>query len=368
MISKYLATLAAIVLLLSLGASTMKFAARSQVLSGKAFDETFQLEFTIDADSTHTYRITPQLQAALEQGTTLVADGAVRVVSSSVAIAPKDVSWTENRTTITSPGAGLVAHVKWDTPSDSPNGAHGFIYIHFPEVEGLTGPGVTFHSGGYEKDNQNRYVLREVNTYRTGMLLSFALFVFALAAGVPVGIVLHSIFWGFQLKSEKRSRLAALPPQGSELPRTFYPNPVAEWIIWTIIVAIAAFAASIMAVISALDGFMGSSMVWAIYIILGIGAVIALICAYFTGRALLTVRVDANGISYARGRGDLQWITAAWADILLLSQKSRTYRGTRREWVELEFKDMRKKLKLQENIEGYPTLRDFLLQIFTPSK
>ena len=105
---------------------------------------------------------------------------------------------------------------------------------------------------------------------------------------------------------------------------------------------------------------------WLTVIILAIMAAIALPSAYFTGKSLLTVRVDTNSISYARGRGELKWLTAAWSDILLFSQKSRTYRGSTRYWMELEFKDNRKKLKMGQDIEGYPALRDILVRVFTP--
>jgi hypothetical protein len=365
MIPKYLATLVVIVFLVSAAASRLQFATRSQVLSGQAVDETWQLEFTLDADSSHTYEITPRLQRILEDGITFVTEGPVHVTSSSVAVTPKDVSWTEGRTHITSTGAALVAHVNWDTPTDSPNGVRGRVYIRFPEIEGLKGNGVTFHSGGYQKDDQGRYVLREVTTYRSSFALSFARFAFALSAGLPFGIVLHSIFWAFVLKNEKKSRLAALPPQGSDLPRTFYPNPIVEWSLWTLLFGIGGFVASMMAGFAVNDGFMSSSSVWVICIILGIMAAVALVSSYFTGRAVLTVRVEPNGISWARGRGELQWLTAAWGEILTLAEKSRTYRGNTRYWLELEFRDMsRKKLKLAQDIEGYPALRALLFQIF----
>ena len=54
MIPKYLATLALTVFFVTFAASLPQFATRSQVLAGKAVDETLQLEFTIDADSSHT--------------------------------------------------------------------------------------------------------------------------------------------------------------------------------------------------------------------------------------------------------------------------------------------------------------------------
>jgi hypothetical protein len=205
-----------------------------------------------------------------------------------------------------------------------------------------------------------------VTTYRDASQLSFARFVFALAAGVPFGVLLHTIFWAFVLKGEKRSRVAEFPPQGTGLPRTFYPDPIAEWTLWLLLLGIGAFMASMMASFSVYDGFMSSSFIWVIYIILAIMAAIALTVAYFTGKSLLTVRVDTDGISYARGRGDLQWLNAAWSDILVLRQKSRTYRGNTTYWIELEFNDKRKKLKIGQSILGYPALRDILVSVFTP--
>jgi len=367
MIPKYVATLLVAVFLVTFAASSLQFATRSQVLSGKALDETFQFEFTIEADSTHTYKIDPRIKEFLESSVNFYAEGPVRVVSSSVVITSKDVSWTENRTTITSTGAAMTAHVKWDTPADSVNGAHGQIFLNFPEVPGLEGKTPNFHSGGYQKDDKGRYVVREVNTYRSTFLLSLARFSFALNAGLPIGIVMHCIFWAFVLRSERKSRIAAFP-QGTQFPRTFYPNPIVEWSLWTLIFGIGALVSSMMASFSVYDGFMSSSFVSVIYIIVAIGAAIALPAAYFTGRSVLTVRVDTHNISYARGRGDLQWLNAGWGDILLFTQKSRTYRGTTRHWMELEFKDNRKKLKIAQDILGYPALRDIIASVFTPAK
>jgi hypothetical protein len=262
----------------------------------------------------------------------------------------------------------MAARLQWDTPADSGNGTHGYIYLNFPDIPGLEGKAPTFHSGGYQKDDKGRYVIREVTTYRDAFLLSFARFGFALAAGVPIGVLLHTIFWAFVLKGEKRSRVAEFPPQGAELPRTFYPNPIAEWTLWLVVLGIGAFVASMIASFTVYDGFMSSSFIWFIYIVMAITAAIALATAYFSGKSLLTVRVDTHGISYARGRGDLQWLNAAWSDILLFKQKSRTYRGNTTYWMELEFNDKRKKLKIGQSIEGYPNLRDILRSVFTAKK
>ena len=61
----------------------------------------------------------------LEDHISFYAEGPARVVSAKLEITPKDVSWTENRSTITSTGAAAAAQFQWDTPRDSANGAHG---------------------------------------------------------------------------------------------------------------------------------------------------------------------------------------------------------------------------------------------------
>jgi predicted membrane protein len=210
--------------------------------------------------------------------------------------------------------------------------------------------------------------LREVTVYRNGTLVSLARFSFALAAGIPVGIVLHCIFWAFQLRSEKKAILAALPQQGSQLPRTFYPDPILEWSAWTLWIGLVAFMASMMAVFAVADGFMSSSMVWFVCGALAVGVVVGFIAVYFARRRALTVRVESNGMAYARGRGDLQWLTVGWNEILQLTEKSRTYRGNTRYWLELQFRDNRKKLKLTQSVEGYAALKALLFSVFkTPS-
>lgn len=365
MVPKYIASLAAVVVFVSLAATQLRFASRSQVRSGTTIEETWKLEFTLDAGGNEYYRISPALQRALENGINFTTDGPVHVVSATVQITPKDVSWSENRTTYTAPGAGLAAQVKWETSPDAPNNTHGALFMNFPEVPGNS---PDLHSGSYHMDSR-RCMLREVTAFQSPVMLFFARMGIALAAGLPFGIVLHSIWWAFELRKEKRARLAALPPQGPELPRTFYPNPVAEWNIWTWLFAIFSAVACMLAGFSIADGILDPFFAWFIYGAVGLAALAGLIAAYFTGRSVLTVKVDSNGITYAKGRGDLQWLIAQWGEMSQLTEKSRTYRGNRREWVEIQFRDMnRKKLKISQDIEGYKDLKSILFSAFTPAK
>jgi hypothetical protein len=107
---------------------------------------------------------------------------------------------------------------------------------------------------------------------------------------------------------------------------------------------------------------MSSFMMTATYVNLAIFILVGLLVVYFTRNSLLTVRVDTGGIAYARGRGDIQWQNAAWSDIRQLTQKSRTSRGRTYYWIEIEFNDNRKKLKIGQSIVDYPALRGLLIR------
>ena len=75
--------------------------------------------------------------------------------------------------------------------------------------------------------------------------------------------------------------------------------------------------------------------------------------AYFTGKRVLTVRVEPEGISYARGRENLQWTSATWSNVAGADAKIRTYRGRTSYWIEIEFNDNRGKLKIPQSITDY---------------
>ncbi len=360
MIAKYVSTLAATVTVATLVAASLKFATSSQVLSGTALDESLKYEFTINADSSHYYVIGADLAQFLQSHIGFTTEGPPHVVSANVQVTPKQVSWTENRHTITAPGAAMNVQLEWNTPSDSANGSRGSIYFNSPEIPGLEEKTVTLQSGPFQVDSAGRYVIRQVTAYRSASLVAMARFVFALAAGLPFGILLHTLCWAFVLRGEKRTRLSALQPQGAGLPRTFYPNPIAEWYFSLLVLGIGAFMGSMIAGFSVANGFMSSLMEYFVYIPLAIATACALLVAYFTGKRVLTVRVEPEGISYAQGRENLEWTSALWSNILGATQKSRTYRGNTTYWIEIEFSDNRKKLKIGQSITDYAGLRDLL--------
>lgn len=355
MIPRYILTLATTVFAVTLVAASMRFATSSHVLSGTGMNEVLRFEFTIDADSKHTYEINADTAQFLQTHIAIHSEGPPRVSAVEVEVTPKQVSWTENRQTITAPGAALTVQLRWDTPSDSANDSRGDIYMTFPEIPGLEGKPINMRSGPYQLDS-GRYVIREVTTYRNTYLLSLGRCMFALSAGLPFGILLHTIAWAFVVKSDRRSRISQLASAGSGLPQMFYPDPAAEWTTWLIVLGVGTLIGGMMAALSVFSGFMSSTFVRVVYIVFGIVTAVAALLTYFTSKRLLTLRVGSEGISYARGRENLQWVSAAWNEVLSLMERSRTYRGRTTRWIEIQFQDNRKKLKVPQSTVGYGDL------------
>ena len=368
MLLKYLLTLAATVVSATLVVASLEFVSGSKVLSGQALSESLQFEFTIDAGGGQYYAIDADLAQFLQTHVDFTTQGPPHVVAVNVQVTPKQVSWNENPLNPglahTAPGAAMNVQLDWNTPADSVNGSSGSIYLNFPQIPGLEGKKVVLRSGPYQVDSAQRYVIRRVTTYRSASMVAMARFVFALAAGLPFGIFLHTLFLGLRLVSaEKRARLSALPPQGAALPRTFYPDPVAEWFVWLPLLGASAFMGSIFAGFSVANGSMSSRLVHAVYIGLPITAAIALLAAYFTGKTVLTVRVESEGISYARGRKNLQWMSATWSQILGITPKSQTNRGNKRCWIEIMFYDLDTLKIIDERITDFAGLRDLLASV-----
>jgi hypothetical protein len=362
MIPRYLLTLATTVFVVTLVFASLPFATSSQVLSGQVLNESPRFEFTIDADSTHTYKIDPELAQFLQTNIAIHTDGPPQVMAANLEVTARQVSWTENRQTITAPGAALSVQLRWDTPAGTANGSHGDIYMTFPEIPGLEGKKIDMRSGPYQLESGSHYVVREVTTYQNNSLLSLARIVFAFVAGIPFGILLHTLARVFVMRREKRRRISGFPPQSSGLPQTFYPDPVAEWTAWLFALGIGGATTSLIAGFSVFGGFMSSSFMVFVYSAIGITATAAILITYIVSRRALTVRVEPGGIFYARGRENAQWLTAAWSDVLSVTQKSRTYRGGRSYWIEIAFRDGRKTLKIGQSIVGYATLRGLLVR------
>jgi hypothetical protein len=172
-----------------------------------------------------------------------------------------------------------------------------------------------------------------------------------------LSILLHAALWYLLvLRPERAVRIAALPAQGSSMPRTFHPDPIVEWRAGLITVSVVAVITT--TVVLGWAGLMSDSRAdWALTWVAA-GVLVAALVARRARARVLTLRVDRHCISYARGRDEpLQWFDIQRADIVLCKEGS--YRGKR--WIVLRCKDRRRNIKIAAAaIVDYPTLRDVL--------
>jgi hypothetical protein len=357
-IRRYLATLAVVIGLATLICTELPYVVRSCVLRGQTVNEKIRIEMSFDAGNNRYYRIDPDMEHYLQKSVNFSGTGAARVVSAKTAITGQKISWTEDKTTITAQGAVLTTQLSWDTPSDTKNGARGSIDLAVPRI--FQGVSPTFHSGQYHLKDDKRWAVREMTAYDSLFQLNLARFMYALIAGVPFGLSLHTIGWAFVVYREKKARIKTFPAQDQGYPRTFYPNPIAEWVVGLCVLGIGAFVTSMLAGFGVLDNFIDDGMTWFIAGTLSLTVMIALTCAYFSSKSALTIRIDTTGLAYIRGRQSHDWTTTAWSETSTIVEKYRKYRGTTSYWIEIEFKDNRKKLKIPTSTVGYPVLRGIL--------
>jgi hypothetical protein len=364
MVPKYIVSLAVTVVVVSLACCALPFVDHARVRSGTVTDEIWYCTFTIDAPNNQTYTVDDQFKAELEKEIAFVGSGPVYIASENLEVTPQKVSWKEGDTNITADGASLVAHVKWGTDATAANGAAGAIRIDFSRLPKDIASSFNFHSGGYQKNNDDgTWEFREVTAYKNGVSLFLGRLALASSAGIPFAIFLHSIWWAvLPVAKEARARVAALTElqNQEQTHRIFYSSPTAEWGAWALALGIITGVASMIACFSIFDGFLSSQLRTAILVMVAVGVLIAAIAAFAVRASVLTILVDNDGLSYARGRGTLNWIAKKWADLLDAQCKSRTYKGKRSEWVVLKFSDQ-KNLKITEQIKGYPALRDIIM-------
>ena len=132
------------------------------------------------------------------------------------------------------------------------------VYLDFLLIPDLVPYTASFHFGSYDKNSAGYYVVREVAAYPSALDAAVARFAFALAAGLPLGILLHTICWASVVEREKRDRIAAFPAQGAVCPRPFIPTQLRSGACGCSCSALAVFFLACLAGSSIIDGFMTS--------------------------------------------------------------------------------------------------------------
>lgn len=364
MLRRYFISLLVVTVVMSAIASTFSFVTRSQVQGGTIVEETWTNDFTLRKTGNIYYPVDSDIKADLEKGVSFVGSGAIRVLSAKVEVSAKQVTWTSNKTTYTAPGGALVSHVRWEAPVDAADGASGTIHVEFPKLSGVPSYDLDFQSGSYQKTG-DQWVFREVTVHQGAVSLALGRLVFGTCLGLPVAFLVHSGWWLFCLRREKRIRLAALAPTGSEtLPRTFHPDPVAEWNVWCILMLIFGGVGTLFTGIGISGGFVSSVIARVILGIVGFGVLVGILVVLFVRRSVFSLKIDADSLSVAQGRGEPKWITASWGDLKGAACKSRTYKGNRTEWVEVIFPDGKKRKFYENYLPEYAVVRTVVLALY----
>lgn len=350
---RYLLSFLFVVLVLSLLCSFLPSVTRSHVLSGAVLEEHWVHDFVLGAGDDRFFIVDAPRKAELEAGVAYRASGPVKILSSTVRVTPKEVTWSKGKNrSVTAPGGQLDASVKWEALSAGDAGPSGAIQVAAPN-----GYAMALKSGSYQVQN-GRILVREVTVHAGAVSLALGRLGFAMWMGLPLAAMAHSIWLLCMLPGIRRARAAAdAAAEQTPLPRTFSPNPVAVWQIWAVLFLIFGFVTALICGIASYGGYFSTLMMWVVGWFLGAGVLIGLFVAWLVGRTLMSVRVDAESIRCSKFSDGRKPIQAPWSEVKAVNVKERMVKGVRQEWVEIVFPDGTARKFSESNLADYPSFR-----------
>jgi len=359
LLRRSLLSLLHLALAFSIVGSWLPFAAHCHVLAGATVDEEFAGDCRAYVVPDQFPAVQPKLVPVLQEGVTFVGTGAVKVVSSKLEIPDPNFTRSDRGGYYGTPG---VARVQWTVPPETPAGSRGWIEVKVAPMEREHGFLGSFDSKHTQVRNGKR-VFREIVVHRGYLSLIGGRLLYG-AIGLPVALLLHTIWWMRQLRKERPALLAPLlPPDPPKLPCTFHPNPLAEWDGYNLVLVIFSGLGVFMLGLVLWMGFISGIFVGVVLVTLSVGLFFALLMVWWMRRVVVTLKVDADSVAYARGRGPLQWITARWAEMVSVRQRTMTHKGVTHEWIEMVFPGHVKRPIYTKTILHYALVRDTVLAL-----
>ena len=361
----YLVTLILTLAAVAAYLSPLAFITVSRLRAGQRVQEAWTLGFVVDSPTSPPRPLDAATTTELARSISFKSSGSIEILSAPIHVTRARVSWTESRTTHTAPGGRLASRVTWRARPDALDGQPGEIDVDVPPTTTVMPPyGVSFRTGNYEMTDDGRYVVRQIKAYRTQNRVIAARFLASLIPGFPVALLLHGIVWPWQLKRAKRAWIARVtPPDRRALPRTFYPNIISPWVIWTFFAIAAGVIGSILTAYGIIHREADPTLDHVMIVVESIALFVGLLFAWLTARSAPTVHVDSRTISCARGPGRPRWITARWRDLRSATPNSRTYRGNTVEWLEITFPDGKRR-KVPSDLIDYETLKEIVVKYY----
>jgi hypothetical protein len=349
---RYLLSLLALLVASTLATQFFPFVTHSHVLAGVLVEETFSGQAVAFVSEEKFLGVQARLPSILQENTSFAGTGAVQIITGKLEL--PNPAFTRNRKA-SNYATPALAHVQWMA---RPEGTKGTVETHSGPIESTYG-----FPAWFEGPRGGPGSLRQVTVHGSNTALAGGRLLFGLAVVLPIVFTLHTPWWMFFLRREKRTRLPALlPPDPPTLPITFHPSPVHEWqgytfllLVFSIINLFVLFVVRHGIEIGAMPPTLGVQIV---------GLLLSLGIFWMLRRGVVTLKLDEQSLSYARGRRPLQWTTNHWADLRAIQVRTVMHKGIKHEWLEIEFAKGQKYPIYHKTILNYPLVRDTLLAMF----
>jgi len=354
LLRKYLLSLLAPLAVLSVVAAFLPFATRAHVIAGTTVDDLIPGDAIAFVSPDKYPSVQERLASILQENTIFTGTGAVQVLSGRLEIPnPPFFDCDQKHSNYTH---AAWAHVQWTVPAGTAAGAQGAIETHSGNIESKYGFFASFN-------NPSPLPLRKIAVHGSTLAAFGARLYFGCAVVLPLVFTVHTLWWFFFLRRERRARITAQTlREPIALPITFHPEPVFEWRTYTIMMLLFSFVSLFVLFIyrHPIEVGLTPPSVG----ILGVGLVIATGMFWLVRRNAVSLTLDLTHLGYARGRNPKDWLTAPWTELRGVHLRTVVEKGIKHEWVEIEFPDGKKGPIYHRTVVNYPLVRDTLRAVF----
>lgn len=346
MIVKHVTAFLALLSLTCVVCSRLPVVTRMHVPAGTSREETWKVNVLLsrpDEPGKFYNTFDSKLNQIVKSGIRFESSGPLRVTSSEIDLRPTMVTWEAQKPNgmrdahYSAPGLEMVAHVKWQAVAQTASTEQGEIRMFFsPQVRNAECEPLVH--GGFEQAADGSHLALRVALHASDAGLFLARCLYALVLALPLAAFPYSLAWAVVLhfRVKKRKAEAALLASEGEFPA---PPPMDDWRQgWTMFCLISGIGCFILTVPAltrqSLPSFHGTFML----VLLGGGLIAGLMIALSHHLTVLSVKMDAETLSCAKGRQQpLAWETARWEEIKEMKPVAMTIKGMTHRWIKVVF-------------------------------
>jgi hypothetical protein len=299
---------------------------RKNKLAGAVVEDVYMASILLHKPGTSSYYNSFNTQGlrALKESIRFEGGGALRVLSSELELRATMVQWKAQEpnglrdANYSAPGVEMVARVKWQVSPTAADGEAGDIHLAFSKAVSNAACEPLVH-GRFEKRDNATFMAAEATAYQSTLAWYLGRCQTALVLALPVAGFFNALIWAVVLHLSVK-KLASLRA-GEPVAGTYYfpaPPRLDDWRHACIILGLCCMPAFIPVYSAAADQHMPSFLSAFILSFCGAGLLFAAAMLVYLPRVVVSVRMDAETISIAKGRREpLQWDTARWEELRL---------------------------------------------------